>query len=91
MARVALEGHAHGARLDALADDCLHGRDLVLGRMPLLGGFAHDVAPHRGVADQRSDIQAEPLVQRIEILRDGFPGPFDSGLDGFQRDRFDMG
>jgi len=36
MTRVALEGDAYRAGLDALAHDRLHGIDLVISRMPLL-------------------------------------------------------
>ena len=91
MARVAFEGHAHSAGLDTLADDCLHRRYFFTGRVPLLGCITHNVAPHSGMTDQRSNVHTEPLIHCIEVLGDGFPGPFDSGLNGFERNRFDMG
>ena len=91
MAQIALEGDANGARLQPLADDRLHGPDLVIGGVPLLGSFTHHVATHRRVADEGSDVYTQPLVQSIEILGNRFPGPGDPGLDRFQRNRLHVG
>ena len=38
------------------------------------------------MADQGRDVYAQPLVQRIKILGNGFPGPFNPGLDRLERD-----
>jgi hypothetical protein len=91
MAQIALKGDTHGASLDALADDRLHGRNLVIGSVPLLGRLTHHVATDSRMADERGDVMAEPLIQGIEILRDRLPGPCDPGTDGFQRDRLHVG
>ena len=41
--------------------------------------------------DQRGDVNSQPPVQGIEVLRDRLPRPPDSCPDGLQRDRLNMG
>ena len=82
MAHVPLEGDADGAGLQTIADDVLHRRDLVFSGMPFLGCVAHDVAADGGVSDEGGDIHAKPPIQRIEVLRDGLPGPVHAGPNG---------
>ena len=43
------------------------------------------------MADEGSDVNAQPLIQSIKILGNRFPGPVDSGLDRFQRNRLHVG
>jgi hypothetical protein len=78
------------AGFHALAHDVLHRLDLVVGRARLLAVVAHHVVAHRGMADQIADIDAEPLVEMIHVLRDRLPVEIDR-LQHRHRDRFDIG
>src|SRR5262249_3210911 len=91
MTHIALEGNTYRSGLDTLADDCLHGSDLVIRGVTLLGSLTHYVAAHGGMSDERGDVNSQPPVQRVEVLRDRLPRPRDAGADSFQRDRFHMG
>src|SRR5262245_9215586 len=44
MTHIALEGNAYGSGLDALTDNCLHGCDLAIRGVALLGSLTHYVA-----------------------------------------------
>jgi hypothetical protein len=81
---------AERAGLHAAAHDVLHRLDLRLGGARLLAVVAHHVVAHRGVADQVADIDAEPLVELVHVLRDRLPVEID-GLEHRHRDRFDIG
>ena len=90
MALLARHAKAERAGLHALADDILHLLDLLFGGAGLLAIVAHHVMAHRGVADQVADIDAEPLVEMVHVLRDRLPVEID-GLQHLHRDRFDIG
>src|SRR5262245_40491797 len=81
MTHITLEGNTYRSGLDTLADDCLHGSDLVIRGVALLGSLTHHVAAHGGMPDERGDVNSQPPVQRVEVLRDRFPRPRDAGAD----------
>ena len=69
-----------GARLERFAGKALHLRD-VLRRCLLVEhrAIAHDVNPQRIVGNLHGEIDAvRPGIQRIHVLRQGFPFPADA-------------
>ena len=75
-----------------LADQPLHRRHFLGGRLHPLGGrLAHHIAADAGMADQRADVDAALLAERIQIVADRFPGHVDPGLQHRQRDLFRVG
>ena len=90
MALVARHRKAERAGLHAVAHEALHLLDFVIGRGALLAVVAHHVIAHRGVADQVADIDAEVVVELVEILRERLPGELE-GAQHLHRDRFDIG
>ena len=71
---------------DSLADFELHGLDFFGGGLPLLGGLAHHVAPHSGVADEGTDVDAPAASDGVQVFRDGLPSEINAGPLGLQRD-----
>ncbi len=90
MALVARHRQAERARLHAVAHEVLHLLDLGVGGGALLAFVAHHVIAHRGVADQIADIDAQVMIELVEILRHRFPAEFE-GAQHLHRDRFDIG
>ncbi len=90
MALLARHRETERASLHAAADDLLHLLDLRVGGARFLAVLAHHVMAHRGVADQVADIDAEPLVETVHVLRDRLPVEID-GAEHLHRDRFDIG
>ena len=67
---------ADRARVDRLAHQRPHPRDLVIRRRTLGRLLAHDVEPQRGVAEEHRHVQrgAAPL-DRVEVLGEGLERP----------------
>ena len=83
---------AERAVIHRLADQPLHRRQFFRGGLDaLVGGFAHHIAADAGMADQRADVDAAALAERIEIVADRFPGHIDPGLQHRQRDLLGVG
>jgi hypothetical protein len=90
VALVARHRHSQGASLHTVAHEILHLLDLVIGGGALLTVVAHYVIAHRSVADQIADVDAEMMVELVEILRHGFPAEL-KGAQHLHRNRFDIG
>ena len=73
---------------DSLTDFELHGLDFFRSGLPFLGGLAHDVAPHPGVANECADVDAAAASDGVQILRYGLPSEIHAGPLGLQRDAF---
>ena len=81
-------GEAERARADGLGDDLRHRRD-VLGRGELVGGaaLAHHVGADGRVRDLAGEVdRVRRLLERVEVLREGLPGPLDALVHGGARD-----
>src|SRR5215469_18587305 len=78
------------AGLHAVTHEVLHLLDLVIGRSALLAVVTHDVMAHRSVTDHIADIDAEVMVELVEILRETLPAEFDRA-QYLHRDGFDIG
>src|SRR5262245_43290982 len=52
--------------------------------------LAHGVEPHRRVADERADVDAEPRADRAHVLGERLPVPGHAGLQDVHRDRLDV-
>ena len=73
-------GEADGARLQGLLRQPAHGVD-VLGRRLLAGdgALAHDIDPQGVVGELRRDVDgARQPRQRIEVIREALPVPFEA-------------
>ena len=90
MPLVARHREPERAGLHAVANQVLHLADFVLGGGALLAVVAHHVIADRGMADQVADIDAEMMVQLIEIFGKALPGEFE-GVEHLHRDRLDIG
>ncbi len=64
--------------------------DFGIGRGALLALVAHDVVADSGMTDQVADIDAEIVVELLDILRHRFPTEFNRAQH-VHRDRFDIG
>src|SRR5262249_22135486 len=90
MTLLARHREAERASLHPWADDVLHRLDLRLGGALLLAVVAHHIVAYRGVPDQIADIDAEPLIEMVHVLRDRLPVEIDRAQYR-HRDRFDIG
>ena len=90
MALVARHRQPQCAGLHPITYEILHLLDFVIGRRALLAVVAHHVMAHRRVADQIADVDAEMMIELVEILRHSLPAEFD-GAQYLHRDRFDIG
>ena len=90
MALVARHREAERARFHAVAHDVLHLFEFGIGRGAFLALVIHDVVAHRGVADQRPDIDAQIAVEPLHVLRERFPIDFHRA-EHLHRDRLDIG
>ena len=79
VAQGARGGEAERAGPDRLEHDGPHGRDVLGGRRLVAGApLAHDVGPHGAVGHLGADVdRPAPLLQRVEVLREGLPLPLD--------------
>ena len=61
-------------------DDIGHGSDVFRGRRLISrAAVTHDVAAHRAMGNLRGDVErARHLLDRIEIVREALPAPFDA-------------
>jgi hypothetical protein len=89
MAAVARHRQAERAAFHAVAHDRLHLLQFGVGRDALLALVTHHVIAHRGVPDQRADIDPEMPVEPVHVLREGLPIDLDRVQD-LHRDRFDI-
>src|SRR5581483_8587484 len=51
-----------------IGDDGLHGRDLVVGRFPLLARVTHHVPAHGAMPDVEGGVHADAAVERSQVL-----------------------
>ena len=72
-------GEAERAGPDGVEHDGPHGGDVVRGRRLVAGApLTHDVGAHGGVGHLGADVdRPAPLLQCVEILREGLPLPLD--------------
>jgi hypothetical protein len=66
---------ADRALVHRLADERLHGDDLVRRRAALGAGVAHDVAADRGVTDVRAHVHGDAAVERVQELAEAAARP----------------
>ena len=78
------------SRLQALGQDALHLDDLRLGRLALKRLLAHHPHPNRAVPDQRRDVDAQPRLQRPQVVVERLPGPVDPILERRHRQVLDL-
>ena len=88
---VARDRQSERAGLERLAHQAAHRFQLLGLRLALGARLAHGVEPHRGVTDQRADVDAEPAAYRLHVLREALPRPRHAGLQDVHRDRLDVG
>ena len=85
-------GEAHGAGGHALAHECHHPGDLVVGGGAFGRFLAHHPGADRRMAGEAGDVgaDAQPL-QHVEILREALELPADAGAQRIERHALDMG
>ena len=81
---------ARRAGLEALGEHPLHLDDLGLVRLALEGLLAHHPHPDRAVPDQRRDVDAQPRLDRLQVVLERLPGPVDPLLERGHRQVFDL-
>ena len=84
-------GEAQPARGEGLGEQGAHGGDLVVGRHLLAAVGAHDLAPQGAVPHQEPGVDAQPAVQRVEVLPEGRPVPGHAVLEGGEGHPLDLG
>ena len=77
-------------RLQALRQDALHLPALRLRRRALKRLLAHHPHPNRAVPHQRRDIDAQPRLQRAQVVLERLPGPVDPVLKRRHRQVLDL-
>ena len=90
VAAVAVEREAECALPDGIADELLHLFHLGgcgLGALERL--IAHHPAAYGGVADERARVDAEALVEEVEVAAERRPLPRDAFLEALHGDRLD--
>src|SRR5207247_2976618 len=63
------------AGLERLAHQAPHGLELVGGRLAVGALLTHRVEPDGRVTDERADVDAEPLADRLHVFGEALPVP----------------
>ena len=75
---------------DRLLEQAGHRGELVGRRLVADRVAAHHVAPERAVADQETDVQADPVVDRVEVVAERAPRPRHAVLERGERHALDL-
>jgi len=79
------------AGLERLAHQAPHRLELLGRRLAVGALLAHRVEPDGRVTDERADVDAEPLADRLHVFGEALPVPRHARLEDVHRDRLDVG